>query len=341
MKKIITFIIPSYNVEKYLDKCLSSFLNPKVIDQLEVIIVNDGSNDGTELKAQKYVRKYPDSYQIINKVNGGHGSTINIGSKVARGKYFKIIDADDWVVTENLEEFIERLAECDTDVVITPFHMVDMETGEKREHNMDPRIIRHRITLEEIVEQWHSYEGCMVFHGITYKTEFYYSNYHILPEHVFYEDHEYAAIPCCCAKSLSVFDIYIYQYLVGNSTQSISLENQLKRIQHIEQIIDDLINYYNDVKELTNTGKEFLYLKIENVILIYYLTTFIFESNKSKGMKNGIAFNRRLIRLNHEIYKRTLKKYYIYLLLNRLRISPRFYQQLIESRLYNKIKRKY
>ena len=57
--------------------------------------VNDGSNDGTELKAQKYVRKYPDSYQIINKVNGGHGSTINIGSKVARGKYFKIIDADD------------------------------------------------------------------------------------------------------------------------------------------------------------------------------------------------------------------------------------------------------
>ena len=53
MKKIITFIIPSYNVEKYLDKCLSSFLNPKVIDQLEVIIVNDGSNDGTELKAQK------------------------------------------------------------------------------------------------------------------------------------------------------------------------------------------------------------------------------------------------------------------------------------------------
>lgn len=103
MDKIISFIIPSYNVEQYLEKCLSSFLNPQAIEQMEVIIVDDGSKDRTARIAEDYVKQYPELFRLISKENGGHGSAINAGTAAAVGRYLKVIDADDWVVTENLK----------------------------------------------------------------------------------------------------------------------------------------------------------------------------------------------------------------------------------------------
>ena len=131
MNKIISFIIPSYNVEKYLSKALESFLAGDVLDKIEVLIVNDGSKDSTATVANEYVEKYPETYRLINKQNGGHGSAINTGAEAANGKFLKVIDADDWVITDNLKELIEKLEVCESDVFLTPYHTVDMETGEK------------------------------------------------------------------------------------------------------------------------------------------------------------------------------------------------------------------
>ena len=117
MDKIISFIIPSYNVEQYLEKCLSSFLNPQAIEQMEVIIVDDGSKDRTARIAGDYVKQYPNLFRLISKENGGHGSAINAGTAAAVGRYLKVIDADDWVVTENLKELVDKLAVCTADVV--------------------------------------------------------------------------------------------------------------------------------------------------------------------------------------------------------------------------------
>ena len=131
MDKIVSFIIPSYNVEKYLDKCLTSFLNLEVLDFIEVIVVDDGSKDQTAQIARNYIEQYPRVFRLISKENGGHGSAINVGTAAAAGCYLKVIDADDWVVTENLKEFVDKLAVCTADVVLNPYHQVDMQTGEK------------------------------------------------------------------------------------------------------------------------------------------------------------------------------------------------------------------
>ena len=94
MQKVISFIIPSYNAEPYLDQCLKSFLHPDCMEQIEVLIVNDGSKDGTKALAERYMEDYPDIFRLIDKENGGHGSAINVGVKKASGRYLKVIDAD-------------------------------------------------------------------------------------------------------------------------------------------------------------------------------------------------------------------------------------------------------
>ena len=92
MDKVISFIIPSYNVETYIKTCLDSFVTEESqMKQLEVIIVDDGSGDRTGEIANAYVEKYPDTFRLLQKENGGHGSAINAGSRAAIGKFVKVM----------------------------------------------------------------------------------------------------------------------------------------------------------------------------------------------------------------------------------------------------------
>ena len=108
-EKILTVTVPSYNVQAYLEDCLESFVNSEVMDDIEVLIVNDGSSDDTATIAERYVSKYENTFRLINKENGGHGSTINTGAREARGKYFKVVDGDDWVDTRSFIRLVKVL----------------------------------------------------------------------------------------------------------------------------------------------------------------------------------------------------------------------------------------
>ena len=134
--KTLSFIIPSYNSSRFLDKCIGSFLDPGIIDQLDIIIVNDGSTDDTPAVAQKFCDRYPDSVRLINQENKGHGGALNTGCAAAVGKYLKVIDADDWVETANLGYFLEKLAACESDVVLTHHYTRDISNGRTRHRNI-------------------------------------------------------------------------------------------------------------------------------------------------------------------------------------------------------------
>ena len=118
MEKILTVTVPSYNVEKFLENTLDSFVDERVLDDIEVLIVDDGSKDKTAEIGRKYEEKYPDTFRVISKENGGHGSTINRGIGEAKGKYFKVVDGDDWVDQDGFAELIQRLKTCDADYVL-------------------------------------------------------------------------------------------------------------------------------------------------------------------------------------------------------------------------------
>ena len=98
--KYISFAIPCYNSEAYMEKAINSILVGG--EDVEIIVVNDGSKDGTQEIAERYQEKYPTIVKAVAKPNGGHGDAVNCGLEHATGKYFKVVDSDDWVDEEAL-----------------------------------------------------------------------------------------------------------------------------------------------------------------------------------------------------------------------------------------------
>ena len=119
--KLLTIVIPTYNTERYLARCLDSLLTEEVLKELEILVVNDGSRDGSLAIARDYAARYPDTVTVIDKENGGHGSTINTGLQAATGRYFRVLDSDDWFDTCNFIKYFRALRHCREDVVITPY----------------------------------------------------------------------------------------------------------------------------------------------------------------------------------------------------------------------------
>lgn len=339
--KIISFIIPSYNVERYLNKALDSFITSdcKLNEQIEVLIVDDGSSDGTAEIARSYVERYPTIYKLIQKENGGHGSTINLASRKAIGKFLKIVDADDWVVTENLQEFIHYLEYSNADVVLTPFYMVDMVTGERIIQKMYVDDYSKHYTPDEIASDWKAFDRCTTFHGITYRTDFYNRNRNELPEKVFYEDQEYATIPFCYAQTVETLNLTLYQYLVGNIEQSVSNTNKLRRVTHQETVIQHMLNCWKTQGENTNFSKTYFSRKMEDILLAYYRVMCIINPNKSSGRKSCLAINEMVRGISPEIYKNISRKYLLYSIFGILHIKEDMYEKIIHSYIFRLIRR--
>ena len=122
MEKILTIVIPTYNMQDYLRRCLDSLIVPEEQMQLlEVLVVNDGSKDNSSAIAHEYQDKYPDTFRVIDKENGNYGSCVNRGLKEASGKYIKILDADDWFDKTILARYVEFLKTLNVDLVLTDY----------------------------------------------------------------------------------------------------------------------------------------------------------------------------------------------------------------------------
>lgn len=125
--KLLTIVIPSYNAEKFLDIGIPTFIDERINREIEVIIVDDGSTDKTPQIADGYMKKYPSVIKVVHKKNGGHGSAINCGIANATGKYFCIVDADDWCDTEKLVKLVENMKGQDADLILTHSSKVDVD----------------------------------------------------------------------------------------------------------------------------------------------------------------------------------------------------------------------
>lgn len=332
--KILTFIIPAYNSQAYLDKCVSSMLVPELMERLEILIINDGSTDGTAQIAEKYCAQYPDSIRLITQENRGHGGALNTGCAAATGKYLKVIDADDWVETQNLPAFLGLLENCNSDVVLTHHYTVDIGTGEIKKWRSFPRKFGRSYSLEKIMADWKSFDRSLTFHGITYNTLFYRKYGIQLSEHVFYEDHEYATFPCCYAKSVTPFDLFVYDYRIGDVQQSVSDANQLKRISHTETVLKRIACEYGTLT-CGAGGKSYVAVKAKGLLLSYLVTVLLVEKDRKAGRK--IA-QQRMIELRKsfpEVYELTLKKYQVFVLMNFLHVTKEDWEKILYSKVYN------
>ena len=202
-----------------------------------------------------------------------------------------------------------------------------------------PGWTQEQVTIGQVMDNWKVFEDCCVFHGITYRTDFYRQMGSKLPEHVFYEDQQYNTIPFCWAKKIAVFDLFIYQYLVGNAQQSVAYGTQAKRIGHLEMVIWNMVDHYRSNGEQENEGKIYLLKKIRSVCMIYLATACIYEPDKRKGRELARAFCEKLEQELPHLFAGMKKKYMAYLVLNRLGVSAEQYQRMVRSGGYRKFKK--
>ena len=126
MIKLLTVIIPTYNMQEYLHRCLDSLIVQQPMrESLEVLVINDGGKDKSSIIAHEYEDRYPDTFKVIDKENDHYGSCVNRGLVEATGKYVKVLDADDWFDTGELEKLLEKLPSIDVDLIMTSYKVVD------------------------------------------------------------------------------------------------------------------------------------------------------------------------------------------------------------------------
>lgn len=339
-EKIVSFIIPAYNSEEYLEKCLESFLHKKILDKIEVLVVNDGSKDSTSEIGKEFAEKYPQVFDVIDKRNGGHGSAINIGVTKATGKYIKVVDSDDWVITENLPEYIDALHAATADVILTNYHMVNMTTNEKTGWTMFLSLYGQPMDMADLMESWKLADRCFTFHGITYRREFYLNEGHVLLEGVYYEDHEYATIPCCFASTILPLNLYLYEYQVGNSTQSVAIANQLKHLDDLEKVIRTMMDFYIvNIDRMANAGRIYFIHKLEAVFLSYFKLACLTKKPKSLGRQKSQKVYQELIQNRSDLSKQLRTKFYLFILMNRLHVNIELYNWLLSLPIYNTIRK--
>ncbi len=335
--KILSVIIPSYNSEAFLDECMASFVNAEVLEKLDIIIVNDGSSDNTPSIANKYADMHPSSVRVIHQENKGHGGAINAGCLDAVGKYLKVIDADDTVNTENLNVFINELEGLDCDVVLTHYNTVDITNGEIKKWMCYPSEFGKKYTIDEVVSNWNDYSRCMTLHGITYRTDFYKSIGYNLSEKVFYEDHELSTFPACFAKSIVPLDIFLYNYRIGDMSQSVSDKNRLARMKDMQFVLQRFAEEYRALPEDEHI-REFVSQKAKILLVSYLTTALLVDNNKKTGKKNASEMMRFIKDNLPRAYELSLKQYKVFRLLNIVGIKKRTLDRFLTSKFYLKVK---
>lgn len=267
MGKVLSVCVPSYNMEKYLNRCIDSFLVPEVLDRLELIIVNDGSTDKTLSIANDYKARYPQSIVVIDKPNGHYGSCVNASLKVATGKYFRIVDADDWVDSNALVTFINKLENIDVDCVCTKYTI----------HNLQENIVK---TIENdlpsnMVLNLNTFsisDNCTQMHCLTYSLCLLRTINYVQTEGVCYTDTEYVYVPLTRSKSMVFIDISLYQYYIGRDDQSMNRSIIEKNFMHFIKVNSRLISEHErDV--IFNKNEHFIWSIIVKG-LVFHSTPF-------------------------------------------------------------------
>ncbi|WP_442773785.1 glycosyltransferase family 2 protein [Lactococcus hircilactis] len=286
MSKILTVTIPSYNTEKYIDECLPYLIDEQIISDIEILIVSDGSKDNTVAVAQKWADKYPDSIRVIDKENGGHGSTINRGILEATGKYFKVVDGDDWVVTKNFVKLVNYLKHTEVDLINNPYLEHDEETSAEtlmmKLNIPSNRLIKHEKIIEQI--------KIPPMHTITYKTSILRDNSIIIDEKMFYVDVEYICYPLPFVKTSVYLDYPVYIYRTNSGTQSMAVGNMVKNRKMHLTMTKHIWNFIKQMPAITpTTVKKALYQRFSELIIAQYVINLSIP-NKLDRKKETIAF---------------------------------------------------
>ena len=320
MSKLLTIVVPSYNAEKYLEYNMDSLCHEDIAEYLEVIVVDDGSKDGTAEIIDRYAEKYSDIIVPVHKENGGHGSGINTGIRLATGKYFKVIDADDWADEDDLRNLVNYIKEHDVrdkaglntepDIIAGGFYWVygHDESCEKKEEFHEPFEgvkYNHVYDFNEIAEK-----AYIKMHSLTIKTDILKEHNIKIDEHCFYVDTEYILYPIPYVETVVFLDDHLYRYSIEREGQSMNPKQMMKNKTQFDHVLSELFKFYERVKEMEFVSdKKRLY--IEHLIARIYagrIKILLWDKISSKTRKELVTMDQELKKKFPEIYRANINK---------------------------------
>ena len=294
---LLSISVAGYNISDYVIQLVNSILRSKYADEMEILVVNDGSKDDTVEKCNKYVKdhyhgKGEPMLRVIDKENGGHGSTINKGLELATGKYFKVLDGDDYYITSELDKLIEILKTNTADVVLTDYLSDFSITGKAEISNNYPGLVPGVLyNLDDVCYPNYGFINWgPQLHTSTYKTKLLQNANFKIDEHCFYVDMEYNLIGIIEAKTVVYYPLHIYSYYLGRPGQSVSAESYKKNVLMHEKVCLRLIK---ELKERKVTPGKTINI-IDNMIIPLCKMQYDIATEYFKNGKNFRSFDRKL-----------------------------------------------
>lgn len=302
--KLLTFAIPCYNSEAYMEKCIESILPGG--EDVEILIVDDGSKDRTAEIADRYEREYPTICRAIHQENGGHGEAVNTGIRNATGLYFKVVDSDDWVDQEAYMQILNKLRELaggETQLDMLLANYVYEKEGAKHK-----KVMRQAGVPTDRLFTWsdvrHFHKGhYILMHSVIYRTKLLRECGLELPKHTFYVDNIYVYKPLPNVRTMYYMDVDFYRYFIGRDDQSVNEKVMISRIDQqikVNKIMIDDVDLYK-VSNPKCRQYMFNYLEIITVVSTIMLIRSGTEENLQKKRELWTYIKKKDIRLFHHL----------------------------------------
>ncbi|MQN02140.1 MAG: glycosyltransferase family 2 protein [bacterium LCO1.1] len=268
--KILSFCVPCYNSSAYMRKCIDSLLPGG--DEVEILIVDDGSTDKTAEIADEYEKTYPNIVRAIHQENGGHGAAVNAGIENATGVYFKVVDSDDWVDREAYMKILTKLREFakmrhPVDMHLSNFVYEKLSTGHERRMLLSPLFPEDKIIGWDGMKR--NIKGfSILMHSVIYRTQLLRDCGLKLPKHTFYVDNLYVYIPLVHVKTIYYMNVEFYRYYIGREGQSVAEQTMIRRIDQQLRVNYMMIDAVDPWKVREPHLRRYLLSYLESVTVI-------------------------------------------------------------------------
>ncbi|MBQ3110485.1 MAG: glycosyltransferase [Clostridia bacterium] len=290
--KLVSFAIPSYNSEAYMEKCINSLLAGG--EEVEIIIVNDGSKDRTREIADTYAAKYPSVVKAVHQENKGHGGAVNTGLKHATGLYYKVVDSDDWFDEGALIKYLAGIRKL-VNEGITPDMIATNYVYEHVEDNSS-KIMRYtNVFPEETVCTWEETKGLktsqyLMMHAVTYRREMLLDCKLELPEHTFYVDNIYVYYPLPFVKTLYYMNIDLYRYFIGRSDQSVNESVMASRVDQQVKVTYIMLDCHDldKIKEMSYVLYKNMFSSLSMMMVVSTIFLYIADGEENLAKKDKL-----------------------------------------------------
>lgn len=302
--KTLTFLVPCYNVAGCVWRCIDSMLAGNVCDDIEILCINDGSTDNTLGVLREYEEHHPSVIRILNKENGGWGTAINLGIREAQGKYIKEVDADDWVSSDNLKEYITFLKANEIDYIATEYTEYFKIEDKYIRHSYRKEIYSSPMPLDDF---WEKYPSAWDFpiHAITYRTQML-KDIPLTVGDRYYGDIEYNIYPLPYVKTIYVLPINVTVYFRGSDGQSTSTAGYAKHYKDYVAMCQRITKFFLNAPDTIHPN---LYKFIEETVQgtltrAYHIMMSPVYAGRAENVKTELkSYNKWLKETNKSLYK--------------------------------------